>query len=175
MKWFARILTSLLVVAALFVVVGMLLPSSFRVERAVDMAAAPERIYPLIADPREWKRWSVWNRRDPAMTMGYAGAASGAGARWMWKSASEGNGAMEFTNAVPNERIDYALAFPDMGMQSSGQLRLERVGNGTRVTWTNEGDIGSNPVYRYFGLFMDRLVGPDFEGGLNNLKALVEG
>jgi hypothetical protein len=26
-----------------------------------------------------------------------------------------------------------------------------------------------------FGLFMDRLVGPDFEGGLKNLKVLVEG
>ena len=60
-------------------------------------------------------------------------------------------------------------------MRSSGQLRLETAGAGTRVTWTNEGDMGANPVNRYFGLFMDRLVGPDFEGGLKNLKVLVEG
>ncbi len=82
---------------------------------------------------------------------------------------------MEFTTAVANERVDYALTFPDMGMRSSGQLRLEAAGAGTRVTWTNEGDMGANPVNRYFGLFMDRLVGPDFEGGLKNLKVLVEG
>jgi uncharacterized protein YndB with AHSA1/START domain len=144
------------------------------VQRAVDVAAAPERIYPLIADPREWKRWSVWNRRDPDMQLQFSGASSGTGARWAWKSASEGNGEMEFTNAVVNERVDYALAFPDMGMRSSGQFRLERVGPATRVTWTNEGDVGANPVNRYFGLLMDRMVGPDFEGGLANLKAIAE-
>jgi uncharacterized protein YndB with AHSA1/START domain len=174
MKWFARIALGLLIVVGLLLAVGMLLPSGFKVERGVEMAAAPERIYPLIADPREWKRWSVWNRRDPAMVMDYRGAASGTGARWAWKSASEGNGEMEFTGAVPGERVDYALTFPDMGMRSTGQIRLERTAAGTRVTWTNQGDMGTNPVNRYFGLFMDRLVGPDFEGGLQNLKALVE-
>ena len=81
---------------------------------------------------------------------------------------------MEFTRAVANERVDYTLSFQDMGMRSTGQLRLEPAGSGTRVTWTNEGEMGANPVNRYFGLFMDRLVGPDFEGGLNNLRALVD-
>jgi len=174
MKWFARIGLGLLAVVAVVLAVGMLLPSGFKVERSVNFAAAPDRIYPLIADPREWKRWSVWNKRDPAMTMQYSGPASGTGARWTWMSTSEGNGEMEFTRAVANERLDYALSFPDMGMQSKGQLRLQPLGSGTRVTWTNEGDMGANPLNRYFGLFMDRLVGPDFEGGLNNLKALVD-
>lgn len=176
MKWFARIGLGLLVVVALLLGIGLLLPSGFKVARSVEMASAPDRIYPLIADPREWKRWSVWNRRDPSMAMTYSGPTAGAGARWMWKSASEGNGEMEFTNAIVNERIDYALTFPDMGMRSSGQLRLEpAAGGSTRVTWTNEGDMGTSPVNRYIGLFMDRLVGPDFEGGLKNLKLLVEG
>ena len=175
MKWFARIALAVLTVVGLLLAVGLLLPSGFKVQRSVEMAAAPDRIYPLIADPREWKRWSVWNRRDPAMAVQYSGPPSGSGARWVWKSASEGNGEMEFTAAVPNERVDYALTFPDMGMHSRGQLRLESAGAGTRVTWTNEGDMGTNPVNRYFGLFMDRLVGPDFEGGLKNLKALAEG
>jgi uncharacterized protein YndB with AHSA1/START domain len=175
MKWFRRIVLASLGVIGLLLAIGMLLPSGFRIQRSVEMAAAPDRVYPLIADPREWKRWSVWNRRDPAMAMEYSGAPRGSGARWAWKSASEGNGEMEFTKVVANERVDYALTFPDMGMRSSGQLRLEASGAGTRVTWTNEGDMGSNPVNRYFGLFMDRLVGPDFEGGLKNLKVLVEG
>lgn len=175
MKWFGRIALVLVAVVGLLLAVGMLLPSGFKVQRSVEMAATPDRIYPLIADPREWKRWSVWNRRDPSMTMQYSGPPSGSGARWAWKSASEGSGEMEFTAALPNERVDYALSFPDMGMRSSGQLRLEPAGAGTRVTWTNEGDMGANPVNRYFGLFMDRLVGPDFEGGLKNLKTIVEG
>jgi carbon monoxide dehydrogenase subunit G len=81
---------------------------------------------------------------------------------------------MEFTAAVPNRRVDYSLAFQDFGMSSRGQLRLTPEGEGTRVTWTNEGDMGGNPVNRYFGLLMDRMVGPDFEAGLANLKAAAE-
>jgi hypothetical protein len=37
-----------------------------------------------------------------------------------------------------------------------------------------EGDLGRNPLYRWFGVFMDKLVGPDFESGLSNLKRLGE-
>ena len=36
------------------------------------------------------------------------------------------------------------------------------------------GNMGRNPVYRWMALFMDRMVGPDFEAGLANLKALAE-
>jgi len=81
---------------------------------------------------------------------------------------------MEFIAAIPNERIDYTLAFPEFGMNSRGQLLLVPDGAGTRVTWTNEGDMGGSPINRYLGLLMDRMVGPDFEGGLTNLKGLAE-
>lgn len=174
MKWLKRVAFTLVAIVALLLVIGLLLPSGFKIQRSVLIAAPPAKIYPLIVDPRQWKNWTVWNRRDPAMTMNYSGAESGAGAKWSWQSKTEGNGEMEFTMALPNERIDYSLSFPDFGMASRGQLRLEPEGSGTRVTWTNEGDMGANPVNRYFGLLMDRMVGPDFEGGLVNLKALAE-
>jgi uncharacterized protein YndB with AHSA1/START domain len=108
------------------------------------------------------------------MQMEYGGPAAGVGARWSWRSDSEGNGTMEFIEAVPGERLAYRLSFPDVGMRSTGQLRIEPEGSGVRVSWSNEGDMGANPVNRWFGLFMDRLVGPDFEAGLNNLKRLAE-
>jgi hypothetical protein len=60
MKWFGRIALALIAVA------GLLLPSAFKVQRSVQMAATAERIWPLIADPRRWKRWSVRNCRGPA-------------------------------------------------------------------------------------------------------------
>ncbi len=174
MKWLKRVVVAVVGLVALLLVIGLLLPSGFKVQRSMQIAAPPAKVYPLIADPRQWKNWSVWNQRDPAMQMQYSGADSGAGAKWSWQSKTEGNGAMEFTAAVPNERIVYALSFPDMGMTSRGELQLVPEGTGTRVTWTNEGDMGGNPINRYFGAMMDSLVGPDFEAGLNNLKAAAE-
>jgi uncharacterized protein YndB with AHSA1/START domain len=174
MKWFKRILIGLVALALLFAVVGLALPSHFRIERSVTIAAPAEKVYPLIAAPAEWKRWSVWNQRDPDMRIEYGGPAAGAGARWSWRSETEGNGEMQFTEAVPGQRLAYRLSFPELGMHSSGLLRIEPEARGVRVSWSNEGEMGASPVNRWFGLFMDRLVGPDFEAGLANLKRLAE-
>lgn len=178
MRWLLRIVAGVIGLVAVFLAAGLLLPTQFTVERDITIAAPPEKVYSLIADPREWKRWSVWNQRDPAMTITYDGPASGAGARWSWQSKSEGSGEMEFTEAKMPEGIAYRLTFAEFGMTSVGRLQLtsaEVAGKPfTRVAWTNEGDVGLNPVNRWFGAFMDRLVGPDFEAGLVNLKKLAE-
>jgi uncharacterized protein YndB with AHSA1/START domain len=174
MIWLRRILIAVVALLLLFAAVGLALPSRFRVERSVAIGAPAERVYVLISAPAEWKRWSAWNQRDPKMRLEYHGPAAGTGAGWSWRSESEGNGAMEFTEAVPGQRVAYRLSFPDVGMQSTGELRIEPQGNGVWVRWSNEGDMGASPVYRWLGLFMDRLVGPDFEAGLANLKRLAE-
>jgi hypothetical protein len=36
------------------------------------------------------------------------------------------------------------------------------------------GNMGSNPLFRWMALFGDQLTGPDFEAGLANLKGLAE-
>ena len=173
-----RILKGLLILVVVgvagLVAVGFMMPSAFRVERSAQINAPAQKVYALIADPREWKRWSVWNQRDPNMKITYSGAPSGSGAKWSWESKSEGSGEMTFTNARSGEGIDYALSFPDMGMQSHGALTLTPEGGGTRVSWTNEGDVGRNPLFRLMVPFMDNMVGPDFAAGLANLKALAE-
>ncbi len=160
--------------ALVVVAVGFALPSSYMVTRSVDINAAPDKVYPLIADPKAWAKWGVWSERDPAMKTTYSGAPEGQGAKWAWESKSEGNGSMEFTRAEPGKALEYALSFPDMGMKSKGALLLEPAGAATRVTWTNAGDVGGNPLMHYFAVMMDDLVGPDFDKGLANLKALAE-
>lgn len=170
-KWAAIVIA--LLGAGLFVG-GALLPSTFSVSRSVTIGAAADRIDALVADPRAWARWSVWNRRDPAMTIEYSGAASGVGAVWAWKSKTEGDGRMSFTAVEPGRRVAFDLYFPDFGTTSRGELLFEPAGAGTRVTWSMQGDMGSNPLYHWFALGADSMVGADFAAGLTNLKALAE-
>lgn len=153
---------------------GFLIPSTFAVQRSIDINAAPKKVYDLIVEPRKWQDWSVWAKRDPNMRITYSGPPFGMGAKWAWASKSEGNGSMEFTRVEPDRTVEYALFFPDYNMRSTGALRLEPAGNATHVTWTSTGDVGPNPLKHYLAVMMDRFVGPDFEAGLANLKALAE-
>lgn len=170
-KWLLGIVV---VLAVVLVAGGYALSSKFHVARSVKVEAPPEKVYALVADPREWKRWSVWNQRDPAMQIAYSGPASGPGAKWEWKSTSQGDGAMTFTRADPGKTLGYDLYFPDFGTTSTGEWRFAPDGTGTRVTWTMDGDMGPNPLFHWMALMGDRMVGSDFEAGLANLKALAE-
>lgn len=169
-KW---LLIVVVVLAVLIVGIGFLLPSHYRVERSATIDASPQQVYGYLADPRQWAKWTAWNRRDPAMKITYSGPHSGQGAQWAWES-SEGDGSMTFTRVEPNKAIEYTLAFPDMGMASTGTLTLMPAGAATQVSWTAEGDVGRNPLMRWFVPFMDRMIGPDFVEGLANLKSLAE-
>ena len=170
-KW---VLIVLLGLVALLAAGGMLLSSQFKVTRSTLVAAPADKVYALVANPRGWKEWSVWNRRDPAMQVTYSGPESGAGAAWAWKSASEGDGKMTFTATEAGKRVAFDLYFPDFGTTSTGELTFAAEGSGTRVTWAMNGNMGSNPLFRWMALFADSMVGKDFEGGLANLKVVAE-
>jgi uncharacterized protein YndB with AHSA1/START domain len=161
-------------IALAAVLVGLFLPSSFAVRRSIDIAAPADRIYDYVVEPRKWGQWSVWTRRDPSMRIVYSGPPFGMGARWTWESKSEGNGTMELTRVEPNRRVEYVLFFPAFNIRSTGAVAMEPRNGVTRVTSTNDGDVGGNPLKHYLAAAMDRLVGPDFEQGLANLKALAE-
>jgi uncharacterized protein YndB with AHSA1/START domain len=153
---------------------GFFISSAFKVERSVVINAPAKKVYDLVVEPKKWQEWSAWNKRDPNMKITYKGPPFGMGARWDWVSKTEGTGSMEFTRVEPDRAVEYSLSFPEYKMTSTGAITLEPSGNATKVTWTNAGDVGKNPLKHYLTLVMDRMVGPDFETGLANLKAIAE-
>ncbi len=171
LKWIVGIVLAL---ALLLFAGGALLSPKFTVTRSAVVNASADKVYALIEDPRRWKEWTVWNQRDPAMQITYSGPPSGQGAGWAWKSKSEGDGKMTFTAAEPGRKLVYDLFFPDFGTTSSGELRLAPQGSGTQVTWVMNGDMGSNPLFRWMTLMTDSMVGKDFDAGLANLKRVAE-
>lgn len=173
MKLALKILKYLVGLLVLLVAIAFLLPSGYSAQRSVTINAPAEKVFPLIANQKEWKRWSLWNQRDPNMVLAYSGPEAAAGAKWAWKSKSEGNGGMEWSAVEANKRVGYILTMEGM-TPSTGDLFVTPEGSGSKVTWTMTGDAGMNPMFRWFGLFMDKLVGPDFEAGLKNLKKLAE-
>ncbi len=172
MKILKFLLGLIVVLAGVLFGGALLIDPSYAVSRSVLVQAAPEKIFALVDSSRGWSRWGVWYRRDPQMKVTDSGAAQGAGAAWSWTSDSQGSGAMHLTEVQPPRRVAYELAIDDFD-PSQGDLTLDPEAGATRVTWRMHGRM-SSLIGRWFGLFMDRLVGPDFAAGLANLKALAE-
>lgn len=173
MKILLKIIGGLAALVLLLVLVAFLFPRHYRVERSAVFNARPEAIHPQIADLRAWKAWGVWQERDPNMQISYSDPAKGVGAWSAWISAKEGSGKMTIVEDSATV-VRYALEFPDFGTKSNASLMLTPDGAATRVTWIDEGDLGMNPMNRWFGLFLEKLLGPDFEKSLSNLQRIVE-
>ncbi len=174
MKLVIKIFGVLVAVWLVLVLVGFLLPGHYRVERTVVINAKPAAIFPLVGDLKAWRQWGVWFARDPAMHIEYSPATTEVGAWSQWKSKSQGDGKMIISATHPDNAFEYSMVFADIGMISHGTVALAQAPGGTRVTMAMDGDLGRNPVYRWFGVFMNKLVGPDFEAGLANLKRVCE-
>ncbi len=173
MKVLLKILGGLGALVLLLVVVAFFLPREYRVERSAVIKAKPEAVHAQLADMRAWKAWGVWFERDPNIKNTYSDQQSVIGAWSAWESKTEGNGKSTLTEITP-ARIVYSLEFPDMGMTSTGVFELTPQADGVKVVWSDAGDLGMNPLSRWFGLFLDKMIGPDFEAGLAKLKRNLE-
>lgn len=171
-----KLLTAVLSVTTALVGVllggALLMSPDYALSRSVVIQAPPETIFQHLDSSPGWASWGVWYRKDPQMKITNSGPAKGAGAAWSWLSASQGNGKMKLTAVEPPRQVAYELQIESFD-PSIGALTLTPEGNGTRVTWSMSGRV-DNLISRWFAFFMDRMVGPDFEGGLANLKTLSE-
>jgi hypothetical protein len=175
MKWLKRLGLALASLVLLLFVISLFLPSKWRVERSAIIAREPAAIYPYVADLRKWQQWSAWTtNRDPTLSCSFEGPAEGTGAVQRWTSQKIGNGTMMIKFADPRKGIWFDLQMEGGKFTALGMILLQRVDEGTKVIWINEGELGYNFPGRYFALFFDRMMGPDFAGGLEKLKRLVE-
>lgn len=148
----------------------------YTITRTETIAALPERIYPLIVDLHEWRRWSPWEGLDAGLDRDYSGAESGVGARYAWSgNRKAGKGTMEITEVTEPTRVAVAVAFEKpMKSTSTSVFTLAPRGAETEVTWTMTGPHSVfSRIAAPLGIF-DKMLGKDFEKGLTALKSEAE-
>src|SRR3954452_16238112 len=149
--------------------------SSYTVERSRTIPAPVERVYPLIVDFHQWPRWSPWEDLDPDLHRSYAGPDAGTGATYAWSgNRKAGAGKMSITDVAENQRVDIDLAFEKpFKSQNTTTFTLVPDGEQTTVTWLM---TGPRPLLmRMLGplMNMDKLVGKDFEKGLDRMAQVA--
>jgi Polyketide cyclase / dehydrase and lipid transport len=172
-----KILIGLAAIVVAFVAFVAMQPSEYRVARSATIAAPAPAVFAQVNDFHNWEGWSPWAKLDPDAKATFEGPNAGTGAVFNWSGNDKvGEGRMTLTESRPAELIRIKLDFvKPMEGTSIAEFAFAPQGDHTAVTWSMSGH--NNFIGRAVCLFvnMDKTLGAEFEKGLANLKAVVEG
>lgn len=170
-----ELLISLVIVAVLFLVVGLLLPAERRVTHTIETNYPNRMVYDLMNGFRRFPEWHPLRSYDPKMTMGLEGPERGVGARLVWDSAEPnvGKGSYEIVDSVDLERIEYKIESSSRGENKTSVVTFEDKGKTVIVKWTYSVEYGWDILGRYAGLYVNRTAGDDIKLALGQVGGLL--
>lgn len=172
-----KIALALLGVIAFFLLVAAMQPDDYKVSRSIEIPAPPAAVHAQINDFHNWDNWSPWAKLDPSMKTTYSGAPSGATASYHWTGNDKvGEGRMTILESQPAQSVkidlEFIKPFPD---RSVTLFTIAPAGAGSNVEWSMSGKL--NLMGKAMCLVMggmDKMIGPDFERGLAQLKTAAQ-
>lgn len=170
------VLALIALIVAVVLIIASLKPDSFRVQRSIVINAAPARVYGLLEDFDAWRAWSPWEDKDPAMTRSRNGPSMGVGATYAWEgNKAVGKGSMQITEMQPPQRLLIKLDFTaPFEAHNMAEFTLVDQGASTQLTWAMYGPSPFISKLMTTFISLDKMVGNDFQKGLERLKALAE-
>ncbi|WP_337246029.1 SRPBCC family protein [Luteimonas sp. gir] len=173
-----ELLISCVIVAVLFLVVAVLLPSSRTLTESVETNRRQSIVFDTINSVRRFKDWSPIPRYDPAVQLKLSGPDAGVGARVDYASEDKriGQGHWEITESDPDKRVVYAVENPQRGDNKKMTFTLKPTGRNNRnieITQTYNVDYGWDLLGRFAGLYVSRNVGDDMKLGLGQMGNLL--
>ncbi len=169
------VITGLIVLA---LITALFVKKEYTVEREIVINKPKQEVFNYVKFVKNQDNFSVWNQADPDMKKDYSGNDGTVGFIYAWDSNNKdvGKGEQEIKGITEGERVDFELRFKKpMEMTSLAYMTTEGISeNQTKVKW---GFLGKMPYpMNIMILFMDmdKLLGPDLQTGLENLKAVLE-
>lgn len=164
------ILYTIVAIIAAIALIALLLPRKVVVTRNANVAMRPEDVIARVASTEGFQTFNPYCTTDPDLQITPFGPEEGVGSGFRFEG-KEGKGTQTVT-AVTANSVTHLI---DLGAMGKPVQTIEAKGTdtGAYVTWTVTSDMGFNPIFRIFGLFMDRMLGKTYELGLKNIEALA--
>ncbi len=178
MKLIKKILIVLAIIIAIPLIMALFIKKDYAVEREVSINKSKQEVFEYIKMLKNQDYFSVWSMKDPNMKKTYTGTDGSVGFISAWESENKevGKGEQEIVKITEGERMDVKLRFkiPFEAEDDAYFITESVTPTQTKVKW---GFTGSMPYpMNFMCLFfdMDKEVGKDLEGGLANLKVVLE-
>jgi hypothetical protein len=171
-----KIVFALVAIVVVFVIIVATRPPDYHVTRSIIVAVPPAAAFAQVNDFHNWNGWSPWAKIDPSMAQTYEGAPSGTGAIYAWTGNNKvGQGRMTITDSRTNElvriNLEFIKPFPSTAVT---EFTFKPENNQTSITWTMTGKHTFTSKAMDLVVGMDKMIGPAFEQGLNQLKTVSE-
>ena len=173
-----EILISLAIVAGLFLVVALVLPSSRHLVEKVETNRKLTIAFDSLNSLRRFKDWNPLVLRDPRVQMTLSGPDSGVGARLDYVSKEEGlgKGSWEITESVSREKVSFKIDNEERGTNKRTSFSFKPTGRNNRnveITQSYDVDYGWNLLGRYAGMYVSRHIGDDMKLGLSRIVGML--
>ena len=151
-----ELLVSLLIVAVLIVVIGLLLPSHGHVERQTEVSSPLRQIFDSVNTLRRFPEWSPERRLDPQLHMEYSGPRTGVGASVSYRGNElVGEGKLTISASDEDSQVKMDVVNNFAGENKTYTITLNPSENGkTTIVWAYDVDYGWDLMWRYAGLYI---------------------
>jgi len=154
------------------------LDNSYEVSRTKVIKAPVEVVFNNVNDYKNWPSWSPWLEKDTLAQLTYSDITFGKDANYTWKSDNEevGEGSMTTIDSESFKSIQQHIKFiAPWESESDVYWKFKTVADGTEVTWGMKGEMGfGEKAFMAFSGGMEKMVGPDYEKGLDKLNAVLQ-
>lgn len=175
MKVLKIILIILGVLVLIGVIMGLVGPKTYQVERSIVIDASPDVVWPYASSAKTFQEWSPFRKMDTTSTVEFFGTDGTVGSGFKWAGKKSGKGEQTYTVLEPGKTATTHLKFyvPWGTSETDSYMNLEPDAGGTKLTWGIKGE--NDFIGRMMGSMqsMDKMMGPIFEDGLNDLDTLI--
>jgi len=148
-------------------------PNSYDVTRSRTINAPSAVLFNNINDYKNWESWSPWVEKEPDLQISYPEQTSGVGGSYSWEDA-DGIGNMKTLAVSPYDSISQEMQFEDFP-SSNVYWKFKKTDKGTNITWGMKSD--DIPfILKFYATIsggMDKMIGSDFERGLEKLDSVT--
>jgi len=169
---------SIVGIIVLILITGLFVNGKYAVEREVTINKPKQVVYDYVKYLKNQNKFSVWAKIDPAMKTEFRGedATVGFVSAWDSENPDAGKGEQKITKMTDGERIDYELHFIEPFESTDfAYLTTSAVNDSvTSVKWGFNGEMKYPMNLMMLTMDMEKMLAPDLQNGLNNLKAILE-
>jgi len=163
---------------AMVLITALFIDGKYAVEREVSIQKPKTEVYNYVKYLKNQDNYSVWAKADPAMKKDFTGedATVGCVASWDSENPDVGKGEQKIIKITEGERIDYELHFIEP-FESTDYAYLTTTAindSVTSVKWGFKGEMKYPMNLMMLTMDMEKMLAPDLQNGLNNLKTLLE-